>query len=1152
MDLIFQLALPTDDFIALLGTSDSQNFIPTQASLLQWAMEVKPELSPYLIHLNQDLHYKHPKLPESLSAFEKIYTIPEVLHEKNIQKAQKAYLIIVSQNLFPLAYMPDFYFDQKHLYQLVVEIFKRTTELKINKLHLHDFWAPAIKQRLVSNMALLLLPDTSYGMLAGAGAGSTDDEALALEHPAFREKVLSLINAPESKDREKRNTILFELLFHPESKGKFPQEEVQRFIIDIILAAPRTHVEPTSAGAGAGAGAGAEAEAELVPDDKKFLTQEPSPCSFTDDLNLEALHQHLKIPGNSPNIKLFLAAAAAIGHKDLVSTLLITLRSELDPKPSIGSLKSPLFTSLLISSITYASAYDNAETASFILSHISREEIELCYPEGGFENFFLSFLLNPNMSSPLLITQLLKQALRPEIEKGFRTLVEQNAPQHIFFEKAKFLWEFITHQGFTERDDFFDLFQSCKETDLKRTLMIKIFREEERKVQRCLLEGTDYPEPLLKNYTINAAHIAALLYSQETLKKLAETTPHLLTQRTDMSETVIHFAARSGNLEVVKYLCDQTEVPLDEPNTFGTHPIEIAIMLNHVEIIHALLSPKRTIKSGLVDLNRLTDRSSGTRLFHGLANRYGDNVPLMPRVVDLIDPNIQNTDGQTILHFLLEDGHHRTFSVLLNNPQNVRKFDLSDSFMLETYEMMDAEGRKAIQYYMAESAKPTAKHQELERKRALLQEIVDLRTLNGKLLAEIEKLKQAQQEKTDSLLLKTEQLQQTLEKAQSSLRSSQIRIQELEKQLSEERSASKISPEMEAKIATASRETEGLKTQIARLESDYRAAVKETETVSKQIKAEKASLLQKLKTKQEKLNAVKSQTKSHSELIAKKEHEISNLRSEIAEAARLKLKDKSDRETLKRESDTAIQALKTEALAIAHQLETAQQEKEQMKRQIDDLLVTVKTLKSLPSEAFPSPPPSPTDSRSGSTTVSAEMAQLSSRVGVALGSLSSRVGAGMQNVESEVSLISKKMDQLTESVEARHTAQMVHLSHQMGQVMQTPERMAEETRTVIDVSQKITVRAVQDEVKKLSDRLPENISLKLSDLINFHFQAYGLHQNKRILELLTGHIKTLTQKISELQKSQPTPLNSPLAITSLAFGQPPRSLSNLAPEISPK
>ena len=113
----------------------------------------------------------------------------------------------------------------------------------------------------------------------------------------------------------------------------------------------------------------------------------------------------------------------------------------------------------------------------------------------------------------------------------------------------------------------------------------------------------------------------------------------------DKNETILHFAISNNKPEVVEFLCKNYEELVEQRNENGDTPLLLALFSgNNTIISHLLVKGKMNVR----------DNFGNSALIIAAAN---NNLSVMEKLLESINPSIRNFEGQTALHRACYYGH---------------------------------------------------------------------------------------------------------------------------------------------------------------------------------------------------------------------------------------------------------------------------------------------------------------------------------------------------------------------------------------------------------------------------------------------------------------------------------------------------------------
>ena len=163
---------------------------------------------------------------------------------------------------------------------------------------------------------------------------------------------------------------------------------------------------------------------------------------------------------------------------------------------------------------------------------------------------------------------------------------------------------------------------------------------------------------------------------------------------------LFHFVARSGDLELYRFLADTYGNPINEDGPEGYTPLHAAALNGHLQVCLFILdrvqNKNPAVRSGLTPLHLAANRGH-EEVFKAIANEIEDKNPadnegetplhgaarmghlgICQFILDRVaDKNPSNNFGRTPLHHAAENGHEDVFKAIFNeiedkNPGDTR------------------------------------------------------------------------------------------------------------------------------------------------------------------------------------------------------------------------------------------------------------------------------------------------------------------------------------------------------------------------------------------------------------------------------------------------------------------------------------------------
>ena len=198
----------------------------------------------------------------------------------------------------------------------------------------------------------------------------------------------------------------------------------------------------------------------------------------------------------------------------------------------------------------------------------------------------------------------------------------------------------------------------------------KIMKEVNNELEK---KGKYKPElTLIQKQELNKQFIeecAKESYDLEKIKELLNKGVNINT-RDKENMTALIWASREGNIEIVKFLLDNSQIKINEKNINGWTALIYASLNKSTEITTLLLNDSRT------EINEKTI-AGGTALILACEHKRLENVKLLLKHPK-IKVNEKNDGGWTALSRTIKYGYYDIISLLIDAGAEVHKSELLD------------------------------------------------------------------------------------------------------------------------------------------------------------------------------------------------------------------------------------------------------------------------------------------------------------------------------------------------------------------------------------------------------------------------------------------------------------------------------------------
>ena len=172
------------------------------------------------------------------------------------------------------------------------------------------------------------------------------------------------------------------------------------------------------------------------------------------------------------------------------------------------------------------------------------------------------------------------------------------------------------------------------------------------------------PQLCNNDQKINPIHCACVSGSQETVEFLIKKAQEYqaikdIAQAISISgDTLLHYAAISGSLELTKYLIESLKIKPDTPNDEGASPFHVAVFAHHQSLIHYYINLQTSAVLKPVE-------TTGQNALHVAAARCHTDIVEQLIRKSSINPAAQDSFGCTPLHYAALSGNLGTVKFLL-------------------------------------------------------------------------------------------------------------------------------------------------------------------------------------------------------------------------------------------------------------------------------------------------------------------------------------------------------------------------------------------------------------------------------------------------------------------------------------------------------